>query len=166
MNTLKEFISYRLKNHSKHIVFWMYFFVIVCGVGGAGIWANFFQALVKWDMSLIVAGNVASSMYTFFPALTISCLTNIILPEKVSRPVRMAALMLLVFSFFWMVLCAATPVITSIICGCIGCIVSLFVWIIDHGDDPQLSDDPEISQNALGGSEDKPVTGGEGDFVL
>lgn len=166
MNTLQEFVSYRLKNHAKHTVFWLYFIVIVCGVGGAGIWANFFQALVKWDHTLINWTSVASSMYTFFPALTISCLTDIILPENVGRPIRMGALSLLLLSFFWMVLCASTSVTASIICGIIGCFSSLFIWIIAHGDDPQLFDEPQISQNAVGGSEDKPVTGAEGKFAL
>ena len=166
MKTLQDFVIYRIKNHAQHAVFWMYFFVIVCGVGGAGIWVNFFQALVKWDYELIKGASVASSMYTFFPVLTISCLTDIILPDKIGRPIRMGALALLLLSFFWMVLCVSTSVTASIICGTIGCLVSLFIWIIAHGDDPQLSDEPEISQNALGGSEDKPVTGAEGKFAL
>ena len=166
MEELKSFIKYRLKNHSRHIVFWEYFFVITCGVGGAGIWVDFFKALLKWDSSFINCANTARSMYTFFPALTISCLADIILPDKVGRPVRMSALTLLFICLLWLIACATISVGASLVCGAVGCLVSLFVWIVAHGDDPQLSDEPETPQNALGGAENKPVPGSEGDYSL
>jgi hypothetical protein len=65
-----------------------------------------------------------------------------------------------------MMLCASVDVGISIILGSIGYVVSLLCWIIAHGDDPHLADNPSLSMNPLGGDENNEVSGSEGGFAV
>ena len=161
--SLKSFLLFRLKNHCNDSVFWMYLVGIVVCIGGAGVWANFIPALLKFDKSLIDYKSVAIAIYTLFPSITVSSWVEALLPEKVSKPVRLFAFLLVTISLFWMMLCINVSTKTSIFLGIIGYIVALLSWIVAHGEDPAFSDDfDNDSTKSVGGDINKPISGSEG----
>lgn len=165
--SLKEFLYFRLTHHHNHSVFKMYLWGIVIGIGGCGIWANFIPSLLKLDGTLINWENVSISIYTLFPSLAVSSWSEILLPEKVSRPVRLFAIVVVVTALLWMMLCINLPTILSILAGCVGYIAAVLSWVIAHGEDKSLDDNFDTdSTKIVSGDVNKPVQGFEGELKI
>lgn len=165
--SLFEFLSFRLQNHKRDCVFWMYLIFVVCGVGAAGIWANVLPALIAWDRSKFVTSNFSIAILTFFPSLLVSSCADILLPDKVSRPVKMMSVVLIGFALLWMMLCANLSSKASIFFGAFGCVIGILTWIIAHGEDPVFNDgDEDKADKPTGGPVSRPVAGSEGEFAV
>ena len=104
MKEIWNFLKKRFKDNDS--VFWMYFFVIVCGVGAAGIWANIFPAIVAWDWGRLKIESLAGALYTFFPPVLVGACADILLPDTNTKTIRMFAIVLLILTFSWLMLCA------------------------------------------------------------
>ena len=134
MKEIWNFLKKRFKDNDS--VFWMYFFVIVCGVGAAGIWANIFPAIVAWDWGRLKIESLAGALYTFFPPVLVGACADILLPDTNTKTIRMFAIVLLILTFSWLMLCANLSGWWAISLGAVGCIIAAFAWIIANGEDP------------------------------
>jgi hypothetical protein len=164
--TLKEFLFFRMQNHKRDSVFWMYLIFIVCGIGAAGVWATIVPAIIAWDVLKFNTSNAASAIYTFFPALLVPSCAELLLPDNICKPVRMLSIVLIIIALLMMILCANLHDIASIIVGLIGSILAVLMWVIAHGEDHSLSDGIITSNNSTGGDVAKPVQGAEGEYAL
>lgn len=164
--TLKEFVVFRLQNHKRDSVFWMYLVFIVCGIGAAGVWATFIPALLTWDMGKFNWSNATSALYTFFPALLVPSCAELLLPDNICKPVRMLSIVLIIIALLLMILCANLQDVASLLLGVFGSILAVLMWVVAHGEDNSLSDGIITPNTSAGGDDARPVQGGEGDYAL
>ena len=159
MKEIGSFIKKRVCDNDS--VFWMYFVVIVCGVGGAGIWANVFPTIVCWNTEKFDIAHFAGAVYTFFPPVLAGACADLLLSDQTSKVIRMFATILLILTFSWLMLCANLTGWWSAGVGMIGWLGALFMWIVANGHNPIYKQAKEAAENAVGGNQD--VSGnGEG----
>ncbi len=164
---LMDFLIQRWKNPKGNSTFYIYFWLAIVGVGGAGIWAEVFPPIVKgsWDWNW---AGIAAGLYTFFPAVAVASAFDLILPDKQMRSVRAFGVAVLLIALGWLFLCANIPcAYVAILTGAIGAVASLVVWRVANGLNPALQDFEQAqAETSIGGSDNNIPAGSDAGFSL
>jgi hypothetical protein len=164
---LTEFLDHRWKHPKGQATFAIYFWVAVVVIGGGGVWVELLPPLFtgawSWDWS-----RVAPSLYTFFPAVAVTSAFDLVLNDKQMRSVRAFGFGTLAGIMCWLFLCVLHPMpVVSTLLGLIGSVISLVLWRIANGENPQLHDyEPSARNSSLGGSDKTTPAGSEGEYKL
>lgn len=158
-NGFLKSICERIKRPKNDPAFWFYFFTIIVGVGGLGVWVH----IVKWQCDM---SNLKQSIDTYFIAIMAASAVDLGLKkytgetEKFSKSYQLGALFILVIGvgIFW----ATDHVFLKVF----GIILSWFIWWLANADNYTMLSERETppNLNELAGG-DEELEGDLDDFI-
>ncbi len=156
----------RLCQPMKQETFWFYFFGCVVGLGSFGLWEPvlrwwWFGSLPKTEL----LKTIVTASYSYFVAVAATALVDIQLKLDLEKPTKVVLSICGVIAFGCAVLVAFGPSPErSMYPAIFGTILSLFLWWIANGENPDLADKPISQEAAMGGNPKEELPGDLSDF--
>ena len=133
-------IKHRLCNPIGQVSFWVAFWVGLVGLGGMGIWVEWYRASPA-GASL---ENLRTALHTFYPAIAFTACLQLILGEKDKKYVQSAAagaaVLILLVSAFLTASDAKISQLWSIGVGVVVSVIAVLLWWIANGLEPIFQD--------------------------
>ncbi|MDG7001768.1 MAG: hypothetical protein JRN15_21950 [Nitrososphaerota archaeon] len=140
IEALQDFLKTRLTAPWGHFTFLAFFIIGIIGVGGFGLWKEFYTAfhLDKWSAIPFI-----SALQTYFPAIAVASTFELVTAEKHPKYVRSFAFVmtLLIFALAFL---TAMPISVAIALsfGILGAIVAIALWVIGNAENAAYQDPP------------------------
>lgn len=125
--------------------------------GGFGVWAPII--LNSLGLSSWLTNPLVNALYTYFPAIAGASAIDLLFGTQI-KLVKSFAILVLAVIIIW---ATTTLGYKNIYFGIIGVLLSLSLWWVANGDNPNLLDFPSPDAT-LGGDTSNPVNGQTDDF--
>lgn len=153
---LGDFLLDRLKKPTGHPTYWFYFFLVLLGAGGVGVWKAIF-----FERSIVA---VASNLLTFFTAVAASSAFEIVLNHKSPKSAKaftmtIGGLLLVAVVYVWI----NEKYISAVVWAALATILSSLLWWVANAENYSLLDSAPPDA-PLGNDTNAKVSGDLGDL--
>lgn len=158
---LWDYLGTQLTSPLLHFSFWVYLIGAVVLSGGIGIWVEIARHMQGEEN----AAAISTALYTFYPALAVGAIAQLLIDEQNPKYVRsfaIASTLALVLVTLPRLLHFVDHECVAFLLGILGCIGATLLWWIANGGSQTFKDFPPADATVGGNQGNEPPGSLEG----